>query len=176
MGDVCGGSSTPSMVRKVLAWRGDPSTAERANHVWSTLASANTVIAELLNSLATAAAPSSPEHGTGDDSFEASMQALSSHPWSTWVETSGSEAFGTSSLDQLLRLQAAFATARGLLREMGEEAGVPIEPPVQTKLVDATSALPGVLCAGVPGAGGVDAVFAIVVHPDAEDGVRKLWA
>lgn len=32
------------------------------------------------------------------------------------------------------------------------------------------------LCAGVPGAGGVDAVFAIVVHPDAEGGVRDLWA
>lgn len=57
-----------------------------------------------------------------------------------------------------------------------QDAGVPIEPPVQTKLVDATSALPGVLCAGVPGAGGVDAVFAIVVHPDAEEGVRDLWA
>lgn len=57
-----------------------------------------------------------------------------------------------------------------------QDAGVPIEPPVQTKLVNATSTLPGVLCAGVPGAGGVDAVFAIVVHPDAEDGVRDLWA
>lgn len=53
---------------------------------------------------------------------------------------------------------------------------MPIEPPVQTKLVDATSALPGVLCTGVPGAGGVDAVFAIVIHPDAEGGVRDLWA
>lgn len=42
--------------------------------------------------------------------------------------------------------------------------------------MDATSALPGVLCAGVPGAGGVDAVFAIVLHPDAADGVRDLWA
>lgn len=57
-----------------------------------------------------------------------------------------------------------------------QNAGVPIEPPVQTKLVDATSALPGVLCAGVPGAGGVDAVFAIVVHPHSEKGVRDLWA
>lgn len=57
-----------------------------------------------------------------------------------------------------------------------QDAGVPIEPPVQTKLVDATLALPGVLCAGVPGAGGVDAVFAIVVHPDAEQGVQDFWA
>lgn len=53
---------------------------------------------------------------------------------------------------------------------------MPIEPPVQTRLVDATSALPGVLCAGVPGAGGVDAVFAIVTHPDAGSGVEDLWA
>lgn len=57
-----------------------------------------------------------------------------------------------------------------------QHAGVPIEPPVQTKLVDATCALPGVLCAGVPGAGGVDAVFAITVHPESESGVRELWA
>lgn len=28
----------------------------------------------------------------------------------------------------------------------------------------------------MPGAGGVDAVFAIVVHPNAEGGVRDLWA
>ena len=53
---------------------------------------------------------------------------------------------------------------------------MPIEPAVQTKLVDATCALPGVLCAGVPGAGGVDAVFAVVVHPNAAAGVKDLWA
>lgn len=35
--------------------------------------------------------------------------------------------------------------------EMGEHARVPIEPPEQTALVDATMAIPGVLIAGVPG-------------------------
>jgi hypothetical protein len=34
---------------------------------------------------------------------------------------------------------------------MGELAQVPIEPPEQTELVDATMAIPGVLIAGVPG-------------------------
>lgn len=48
------------------------------------------------------------------------LQALSSHPGTTWNETSGREAFGTSSLDQLLRLRTAFGTARRLLREMGQ--------------------------------------------------------
>lgn len=36
---------------------------------------------------------------------------------------------------------------------MGEGAGVPIEPDEQTALADATASLPGVLAAGVPGAG-----------------------
>ncbi|CAN0367149.1 unnamed protein product, partial [Hapterophycus canaliculatus] len=98
---------------------------------------------------------------------------LSVLPSSKWAEAA---TVGVQTLENLLQLRAAFAEARRLLREMGEDAGVPIEPPVQTKLVDATSALPGVLCAGVPGAGGVDAVFAIVVHSDAENGVRDLWA
>lgn len=35
--------------------------------------------------------------------------------------------------------------------EMGERADVPIEPPEQRELVDATMAIPGVLIAGVPG-------------------------
>lgn len=34
---------------------------------------------------------------------------------------------------------------------MGELSGVPIEPPSQTKLLDAISRLPGVIGAGVPG-------------------------
>lgn len=61
---------------QVLAWRADPSTADRANEVWSSLASTNTAIAELLNALATAAASSSSQVDTGDESFEASMQVF----------------------------------------------------------------------------------------------------
>lgn len=37
------------------------------------------------------------------------------------------------------------------MRYMGEQSGVPIEPPEQTRLLDACSALPGVFGAGVPG-------------------------
>ncbi|CAM9794975.1 unnamed protein product [Ectocarpus sp. 6 AP-2014] len=175
MGDVCGGSSTPSMVRKVQAWRAHPSTADEAKELWSTLGSTNTVIAKTLNALAARAAVV-PGGSTGGQSFEADAKVLSALPPSKWAELAGSGTLGADSLQELLHLRTAFAKARQLLREMGEDAGVPIEPPVQTKLVNATSTLPGVLCAGVPGAGGVDAVFAIVVHPDAEDGVRDLWA
>ncbi|CAM9091981.1 unnamed protein product [Ascophyllum nodosum] len=173
MGDVCGGSSTPSMVRKVHAWRVDAATADRAKDMWSMLGSTNTAIVESLNSLAAAASSG----GTASDkSFEASAMVLARIPASEWGDKTAGCTLDVGALEQLLQLKSSFAKARGLLREMGEDAGVPIEPAVQTKLVDATCALPGVLCAGVPGAGGVDAVFAVVVHPNAAAGVKDLWA
>jgi phosphomevalonate kinase len=56
-------------------------------------------------------------------------------------------------------------SVRRLLRAMGLETGADIEPVVQTQLLDATMALPGVIAAGVPGAGGFDAIFALVACP-----------
>jgi len=77
----------------------------------------------------------------------------------------------------LLELRRAFEEARSLLRRMGEGADVPVEPPAQLALCDATAALPGVLACGVPGAGGYDAVFAIVLGGAAAAGrVEALWA
>lgn len=51
-----------------------------------------------------------------------------------------------------------------------------IEPDSQTALADATEALPGVVAAGVPGAGGQDALFAIVLSAAAREGVERLWS
>ena len=53
-------------------------------------------------------------------------------------------------------------TVRSLVREMSTKSGVPIEPPVQTALIDACSSLPGVLGGVVPGAGGYDAIALLV--------------
>jgi len=55
-------------------------------------------------------------------------------------------------------------------RAIGVAAGVPIEPSEQQALADATCALPGVLAAGVPGAGGYDALFCILAEADSLDG------
>jgi len=49
---------------------------------------------------------------------------------------------------------------------MGKESSVPIEPDTQTSLLDASLQVNGVLIAGVPGAGGYDAIFCII----ADDG------
>lgn len=59
---------------------------------------------------------------------------------------------------------------------MGTYAGVGIEPDEQTALADATEAIPGVLSAGVPGAGGVDAIYALVLSPLARVKVEELWS
>ena len=78
--------------------------------------------------------------------------------------------------ERLVTLRKLFSRMRELLRTMGREAGVGIEPPSQTALADRTEALPGVLCAGVPGAGGNDAVFAIVLSYTARSQVEDMWS
>jgi phosphomevalonate kinase len=156
MGDVQGGSSTPSMARSVLAWRN--SGGDEPNRVWSELSQVNLEIARLMGDIAGAA-------GVEDESRRLA-QVLPNQ----WRESACSieEAL-------LFRLRRLFLTARHLLRTIGTGAGVPIEPNSQTQLADASMELPGVLCAGVPGAGGEDAVFAIVVHPTAVDALEALW-
>ena len=59
-------------------------------------------------------------------------------------------------------LRTIILTIRSLIRQMSVKAGVPIEPPVQTALIDACSDLPGVVGGVVPGAGGYDAVALLV--------------
>lgn len=49
---------------------------------------------------------------------------------------------------------------------MGKESSVPIEPDTQTALLEASLKVNGVLIAGVPGAGGYDAIFCVI----ADDG------
>ena len=59
---------------------------------------------------------------------------------------------------------------------MGEISGVNIEPDASSALADKTESLAGVLCAGVPGAGGYDALHTIVLSEDARDGVERAWS
>lgn len=49
-----------------------------------------------------------------------------------------------------------------------------IEPASQTQLLDATMDMEGVLLAGVPGAGGFDAIFAVSLG-DSSSNITKAW-
>ncbi|KAG8527471.1 uncharacterized protein KY384_007623 [Bacidia gigantensis] len=59
-------------------------------------------------------------------------------------------------------VRSTLLTIRSLVREMSMKAAVPIEPPVQSALIDACSELPGVIGGVVPGAGGYDAIALLV--------------
>ena len=76
----------------------------------------------------------------------------------------------------LVELRVLFKTARTNMKRMGECAGVDIEPDSQTELADSTEVLNGVLCALVPGAGGVDALVALTLSDAVRVDVEKLWS
>jgi phosphomevalonate kinase len=79
-------------------------------------------------------------------------------------------------VEALLETRQAFINVRSLLRHVGEAANIPIEPPSQTALLDATMDMSGVLLAGVPGAGGFDAVFAVVLGNTVREQVDAEWS
>jgi len=68
-------------------------------------------------------------------------------------------------------IRGAVRAVRELVKKMGVESGVPIEPDSQTELLDALEGVPGVYGGVVPGAGGFDAV-ALLVKDDAETAAR----
>ncbi|KAK0746741.1 ribosomal protein S5 domain 2-type protein [Schizothecium vesticola] len=68
-------------------------------------------------------------------------------------------------------IRGAVERVRELVRRMGEESGVPIEPESQTALLDGLSGVEGVFGGVVPGAGGYDAL-ALLVRDDEETAGR----
>ncbi len=82
----------------------------------------------------------------------------------------------TSIIGLWVALRKTLMQTRRLLKRMGEGAGVDIEPDEQTVLCEETMKIPGVVCAGVPGAGGVDAVYALTLGSAARKQVEKHWS
>lgn len=63
-------------------------------------------------------------------------------------------------------ISTIFLTIRSLIREMSTKAKVPIEPEVQTELLNACCQISGVVGGVVPGAGGFDAIALLVEDRD----------
>ncbi|KAK3670176.1 phosphomevalonate kinase [Recurvomyces mirabilis] len=77
--------------------------------------------------------------------------------------------------DQYSKVTEHFRSIRSLIRQMSDKSGVPIEPPEQTKLLDACEKIPGVVGGVVPGAGGYDAISVLVRDdPDSLAQLRDL--
>ncbi|RYQ84788.1 hypothetical protein Ahy_B10g104267 [Arachis hypogaea] len=160
-----GGSSTPSMVGAVKKWqKSDP---HKSLDTWRRLSEANSQLEIQLNFLSKLA----KEQWDAYKSVIDSCSKLRSEKLIEQASKPNKEAV----IKALLGAKEAMLGIRYHMRLMGEAAGVPIEPESQTKFLDATPNLEGVLLAGVPGAGGFDAVFAVTLG-DSSSNVTKTWS
>ncbi|KAF5938793.1 hypothetical protein HYC85_023052 [Camellia sinensis] len=159
-----GGSSTVSMVGAVKKWQ--KSKPQKALETWRKLSEANSALEIQLNMLSTMA----KEHW---DSYKSTIDNCSMHRSEKWMERT-SEPSEVEIVKALLGARDTMLQIRCHMRLMGEAAGIPIEPESQTELLDATMNMEGVLLAGVPGAGGFDAVFAVTLG-NSSSNVTKAW-
>ncbi|KAL2547987.1 GHMP kinase family protein [Forsythia ovata] len=160
-----GGSSTPSMVGAVKKWqKSDP---EKSLETWKKLSEANSTLELHLNTLSKLAEKNNGVY----TSVINSCSNLIPEKWNEMAnDPSQAEVVGA-----LLGARDAMLGIRFNMRRMGEAAGIPIEPESQTRLLDTTMNMEGVLLAGVPGAGGFDAVFAVTLGASGNN-VIKAWS
>merc|ERR1711871_917345 len=163
MGDVCGGSPSSSMAKNVLNWLKEKPV--QSSSVWTALSEANKSIYDTFVKLNTIAAEN-PDQFTKDISRAAEITA---DKWSQELDLQGV-------FSLLQNTRKLFKRTRFWLKRMGDNAGVGIEPDSQTALADRTECLPGVLCCGVPGAGGNDAIYAIILSNAARSNVERVWS
>jgi len=182
MADVCGGSESPSMAKKVLAWKKARTTAlKKSNHnemTDSTMKNATTneeevddddewkkleQLNENLRGLFEDAASTMKDV---DIANVKSLQRFRLDDVSTVVESNDKNHIEQYNivLPTLKAIRQTIRKARTHLKRMGLAANVPIEPDEQSRLADATMDLPGVIAAGVPGAGGYDALFVLYIE------------
>ncbi|XP_022736386.1 phosphomevalonate kinase, peroxisomal-like isoform X1 [Durio zibethinus] len=160
-----GGSSTPSMVGAVKKWlKDDP---EKSQETWRKLAEANSELETQLNMLSKLA----KEHW---DVYKCVIDSCSRLKPAKWME-GVAEPVKDELVKVLLKAREAMLGIRNHIRQMGQAAGIPIEPESQTELLDATMNMEGVLLAGVPGAGGFDAIFAVALG-DSSSNVANAWS
>ncbi|XP_021905046.1 phosphomevalonate kinase, peroxisomal isoform X2 [Carica papaya] len=160
-----GGSSTPSMVGAVKSWqKSDP---QKSQETWRHLSEANSDLETQLHMLSRLA----DKHW---DVYKCVIEYCSVHKSNEWMQHA-TEPNKEAILRTLFGARDAMLRIRHHMRQMGESAGVPIEPESQTHLLDTTMDMEGVLLAGVPGAGGFDAIFAITLG-DSDNNVTKTWS
>lgn len=171
LADVDAGSDTPSLVGKVLKWR--TADAETAGELWTRVSRANSELADVLLAMG-ALAQNDPVV------YDAAIAYAANVRHGEWVLHS-QPAVQVAVLIRLCRVRELMNEIRSYMRAMGEAAEVPIEPPEQTRLLDACVALQGVIGGGVPGAGGYDAIWVLVLEPSGPEEaaatkcVEELW-
>ncbi|KXS20723.1 ribosomal protein S5 domain 2-like protein [Gonapodya prolifera JEL478] len=164
LADVHGGSHTPSLVSRVLAWR--EKNPQLAEELWMELDDLNGKVTQGWRTLVQLSV---------DDpkGYDNAVNLLEAKRGDDWLATAKTATVPNESLNAFASLCASHRQIRILLRRLSVLVGVPIEPPEQTRLLDAMSQVPGVVMCGVPGAGGYDAVFAVTLGRREE--VELVW-
>nr|QID77685.1 5-phosphomevalonate kinase [Cinnamomum camphora] len=160
-----GGSSTPSMVGAVKRWQ--TSDPQKALETWKKLAEANSALEMQLKILSKFAEEQW-------DMYRFIIRNCSEYTYDKWMQQAANT-YQEAIVKSLLGTRDAFLHIRYHMQQMGQTAGVPIEPESQTRLLDATMNMKGVLLAGVPGAGGFDAIFAITLG-ESGNNVADAWS
>ncbi|KAI8372445.1 Phosphomevalonate kinase [Blakeslea trispora] len=160
LADIDAGSHTPTLVGKVLGWK--KSKPEEAESLWNNLGEYNSLVEQHFRNL-------TDQHENNCEQYEKAIKACSQLKASEWHTVAGPVA------EEMVKLVKDFGHVRALLQEMSRLSEVPIEPVEQTKLLDECMNVPGVAMAGVPGAGGYDAIFCIVLSDQSKSNVRQVW-
>ncbi|KAI9100430.1 Phosphomevalonate kinase [Phlyctochytrium arcticum] len=165
LADIDAGSSTPKLVSKVIAWR--KAQPDAAAILWASLNDANIEVERLLRRLSELAK-------CDPSNYRSTIAALKDHKAERWKDAKVDPATFPFR-NTFVQLYESFQVVRSFLRELSERADVPVEPPEQTRLLDACTSVPGVIAAGVPGAGGYDAIFCLVLSDTARENVQSKW-
>jgi phosphomevalonate kinase len=164
LADVAAGSDTPSLVGKVLKWR--QQNREKADLLWKTLSHLNMKFAKTILRL-------SELHVQYRSEYADALAKCASRPSTQWPLHSNEDDESVKEIVETFSdLHQVSEQIRSRVREMGTEADVPIEPEPQTDLIDQCIAQAGVIAGGVPGAGGYDALWLLVV--DAGDVINRI--
>lgn len=170
LGDVQEGAETPGMVRLVDAWRAKQQSLD--DSCWGRLAKLNRQCMDVIFAL------HELQSALGDVAYDAALADL----FKPNVSLNHHASFSSSSssnnplVSLILSFRSLFKLVRDNLKEMGNASGALIEPDIQSSRCNDTMDQPGVWIAGVPGAGGLDALF--VLFYDAEwvlDGLTAFW-
>ncbi|TFK44704.1 phosphomevalonate kinase [Crucibulum laeve] len=156
LADVDAGSDTPSLVGKVLKWRKEQSA--EADGLWNELRELNGALAQTLLHL-------SQLHDQDPVNYASAVKYISSLQPRQWVANPFQPPAEEPVVSSFYKVHEISQEIRGKMRKMGELSQVPIEPVEQTQLLDACVSQAGVVGGGVPGAGGYDAIWLLVLNP-----------
>ncbi|KAG7666364.1 ERG8 [[Candida] subhashii] len=133
MGDIKGGSETPKLVSQILAWK--KNKPEESSEVYKNLDEANNQFIEQLERL----------------------QLLYNQDAETYIKKINDDPSFLEPLKQSIQ------NMRHHLQDLTKKSQTPVEPPIQTELLDRCQDIKGCLGGIVPGAGGYDAISMLVL-------------